>query len=47
MLVRLSVADGTATGAISGGDYNPSLQYLIGSTWINYTPGDFVQTPVS
>jgi hypothetical protein len=47
MMVRLSVADGTATGAISGGDYNPSLQYLIGSTWNNYTAGDYVQTPVS
>jgi hypothetical protein len=44
MLVKLAVASGTAT---ANSDYNPSLQYLIGSTWNNYTTGDYVQTPVS
>lgn len=44
MLLRLSVANGSATASA---DYSPSLQYLIGSTWNNYTAGDFVQTPAS
>ncbi|MBU3600727.1 hypothetical protein ICN28_09370, partial [Polynucleobacter sp. 30F-ANTBAC] len=38
----LALSSGTA---IVGTDAAPSLQYFDGSTWQNYTPGDFVQIP--
>ncbi|MBU3581991.1 hypothetical protein ICN19_08170, partial [Polynucleobacter sp. AP-Capit-er-40B-B4] len=41
--VSLATANGTASSA----DYGPALEYFNGTAWVAYTPGSFVQIPVT
>jgi hypothetical protein len=48
--VSLNLASGSAVGGTTtptdgSVDFNTNLQYFNGTTWVNYTPGSYVQIP--